>query len=82
MDLNPSPLEVAARRLHRFQPKTHQANVLEPFGSQWMMKRLNRAGAFTNFDDDLDSLKTQLSQRFEDAQFDVVGAVGIFSTRT
>jgi len=32
MDLNPIPLEVAAERLHRYQPKTHQANALEPFG--------------------------------------------------
>ena len=32
MDLNPSPLQVAAKRLHRYRPKTHQANALEPFG--------------------------------------------------
>jgi hypothetical protein len=32
MDLNPSPFEVSAKRHQRFQPKTHQANVLEPFG--------------------------------------------------
>jgi hypothetical protein len=32
MDLNPNPLRVAARRLRRYQPKTHQANALEPFG--------------------------------------------------
>lgn len=50
--------------------------------SRWMMKRLNRGGAFTNFDDDLDSLRTQLSQRFDDPQLEVVGAVGIFSART
>ncbi len=31
MDLNPVPLEVAAKRLRRYQPKTHQANALEPF---------------------------------------------------
>jgi hypothetical protein len=139
MDLNPAPLQVAAKRLHRYRPKTHQANALEPFGlaagtfesvglnwllhclpgniatksvvfdhartvvapggvvfgstvlsggvrhtawSRWMMERLNRDGTFTNRDDDLDGLKTQLNQRFDDAQVEVVGAVGIFSART
>jgi hypothetical protein len=37
---------------------------------------------FTNRDDDLDGLKTQLDQRFDSAQVEVVGAVGIFSART
>jgi ubiquinone/menaquinone biosynthesis C-methylase UbiE len=32
MDLNPAPLEVAAERLRRYQPRTHRANALEPFG--------------------------------------------------
>jgi SAM-dependent methyltransferase len=32
MDLNPAPLEVAAKRIARFRPKTHRANALEPFG--------------------------------------------------
>jgi SAM-dependent methyltransferase len=139
MDLNPTPLEVAAKRLHRYQPKTHQANALKPFGlsagafesvglnwllhclpgnmatkgvvfdhckavlapggvvfgstvlsggvrhtplSRWMMERLNRDGTFTNRDDDLDELKTQLGQRFDKAQVEVVGTVGIFSART
>ena len=49
--------------------------------SRWMMERLNRDGTFTNRDDDLDGLKTQLDQRFESAQVEVVGAVGIFSAR-
>jgi SAM-dependent methyltransferase len=139
MDLNPTPLEVAAKRLRRYQPKTHQANALEPFGlpagafesvglnwllhclpgnmatksivfdhcktvlapggvvfgstvlndgvrhtrwSRWMMRTLNRDGTFSNFDDDLDSLKAQLDERFDGAQVEVVGAVGIFSART
>ena len=46
------------------------------------MERLNRDGTFTNRDDDLDGLKTQLDQRFDRAQVEVVGAVGIFSART
>jgi hypothetical protein len=50
--------------------------------SRWMMKRLNRDGTFTNGDDDLDGLKTQLTQRFESVQVKVVGAVGIFCART
>ena len=50
--------------------------------SRWMMKRLNRDGTFTNRDDDLDGLKTQLNQRFDSAQIEVVGSVGIFSART
>jgi SAM-dependent methyltransferase len=139
MDLNPIPLEVAAQRLHRYQPKTHHANALEPFGlpagafesvglnwllhclpgsmatkgvvfdhckaalapggvvfgstvlsggvrhtpmSRWMMERLNRDGTFTNRDDDLHELKTQLDPRFDSTQVKVVGAVGIFSART
>ena len=32
--------------------------------SRWMMDQLNRDGTFTNRDDDLDGLKTQLDQRF------------------
>jgi ubiquinone/menaquinone biosynthesis C-methylase UbiE len=139
MDLNRTPLEVAAKRLHRFQPRTHQANALEPFGlpastfesvglnwllhclpgniatksavfdhcktvlapggvvfgstvlsggvrhtrwSRWLMERLNRDGTFTNRDDDLDGLKTQLNQRFDSARVEVVGALGIFSARS
>jgi SAM-dependent methyltransferase len=31
MDLNPNSLAVAARRLRRYKPQTHQANVLEPW---------------------------------------------------
>ncbi|MFZ1925952.1 MAG: class I SAM-dependent methyltransferase [Solirubrobacteraceae bacterium] len=34
MDLNENSLEVAARRLARYAPITHQANVLEPWGLQ------------------------------------------------
>jgi SAM-dependent methyltransferase len=139
MDLNPAPLEVAAKRLSRYRPSTHRANALEPFElpsgafesvglnwllhclpgdiatksvvfdncktvlapggvvfgstvlsrgvrhtrwSRWMMERLNRDGTFTNGDDDLDGLKTQLDQRFGSVQVEVVGAVGIFSART
>jgi hypothetical protein len=32
MDLNPGSLAFAAERLRRYSPKTHQANVLEPWG--------------------------------------------------
>jgi SAM-dependent methyltransferase len=32
MDLNRNSLEVSARRLARYAPSTHQANVLEPWG--------------------------------------------------
>lgn len=32
MDLNPNSLRFAARRLRRYAPRTHQANVLEPWG--------------------------------------------------
>lgn len=32
MDLNPRCLEYAARRLRRYRPRTHQANVLAPWG--------------------------------------------------
>jgi ubiquinone/menaquinone biosynthesis C-methylase UbiE len=32
MDLNPNSLAFAANRLRRYSPKTHQANVLEPWG--------------------------------------------------
>jgi hypothetical protein len=32
MDLNPKSLHFAAGRLRRYAPKTHQANVLEPWG--------------------------------------------------
>jgi ubiquinone/menaquinone biosynthesis C-methylase UbiE len=32
MDLNPNSLAAAAGRLARFAPRTHQANVLEPWG--------------------------------------------------
>jgi SAM-dependent methyltransferase len=32
MDLNPDPLAFAARRLRRYGPRTHRANVLTPWG--------------------------------------------------
>jgi hypothetical protein len=32
MDLNPNSLRFAARRLRRYAPRTHRANVLEPWG--------------------------------------------------
>jgi SAM-dependent methyltransferase len=32
MDLNPNSLRFAARRLRRYRPRTHRANVLEPWG--------------------------------------------------
>jgi SAM-dependent methyltransferase len=32
IDLNPEPLAYAARRLRRYRPETHQANVLAPWG--------------------------------------------------
>ncbi len=32
MDINQNSLEVAARRLARYEPDVHQANVLEPWG--------------------------------------------------
>lgn len=32
MDLNPNSLAFAARRLRRYAPRTHQANVLTPWG--------------------------------------------------
>jgi SAM-dependent methyltransferase len=32
MDLNPNSLRFAAHRLQRYRPRTHQANVLEPWG--------------------------------------------------
>src|SRR5262249_56455300 len=30
LDLNPNPLQVAARRLARYRPEVYRANVLEP----------------------------------------------------
>jgi SAM-dependent methyltransferase len=32
MDLNPNSLRTASTRLSRYRPRTHQANVLEPWG--------------------------------------------------
>ncbi len=32
MDLNPNSLDAAARRLARYAPRTHRANVLDPWG--------------------------------------------------
>jgi ubiquinone/menaquinone biosynthesis C-methylase UbiE len=32
MDMNPNSLAAASRRLKRYQPATHQGNVLEPWG--------------------------------------------------
>lgn len=32
MDLNPTCLETAAKRIRRYRPRTHQANILEPWG--------------------------------------------------
>jgi ubiquinone/menaquinone biosynthesis C-methylase UbiE len=138
MDLNPNSLAAAARRIQRYEPKTHQGNALEPFGldagtfdsigmnwllhclpgdiatksavfdhcstvlapggaifgstvlnrgvrhnafSRWMMNLLNRRGAFTNLDDDLEGLKTELGRRFSSVEVKVVGSVAIFAAR-
>ncbi len=35
VDLNPSSLRVAAKRLERYQPLVHQANVVEPLTLNW-----------------------------------------------
>ncbi len=32
MDLNPNSLEAASRRISRYAPRTHRANVLDPWG--------------------------------------------------
>ncbi len=32
MDLNPNSLDAAAQRLTRYAPRTHQTNVLDPWG--------------------------------------------------
>ena len=32
MDLNPNSLQYASKRIRRYAPETHQANVLEPWG--------------------------------------------------
>jgi hypothetical protein len=37
--------------------------------------------SFSNRDDDLETLTSQLDQRFNDTQVDVVGSVAIFSGR-
>ena len=51
--------------------------------SRWMLDQLNdRNESFSNRDDDLDTLTTQLEQRFHDTQVEVVGSVAIFSGRT
>jgi SAM-dependent methyltransferase len=138
VDLNPAPLEVAAKRIARFRPRTHRANALEPFGlpagtfdsvglnwllhclpgtmatkavvfdhckevlapggvvfgstilnegvrhtpwSRLMMRQLNRDGTFSNLGDDLDTVRTELSRRFDDTHVELAGAVGIFSAR-
>ncbi len=49
--------------------------------SRWMMNLLNGNGSFTNRDDDLDGLRTQLDQRFDRVHIEVVGSVAIFSGR-
>lgn len=51
--------------------------------SRWMMDKLNDGNeSFSNREDDLDTLTTQLDQRFHDTQVEVVGSVAIFSART
>lgn len=51
----------------------------------WFAKRLmdtyNRKGIFSNHDDDLDSLKRALSQRFREVSVEVVGCAALFATR-
>lgn len=51
-----------------------------PF-SRWMMNLLNRKGAFTNQDDDLDGLRRELDRRFRSVQIKV-GSVAILSARS
>jgi 2-polyprenyl-3-methyl-5-hydroxy-6-metoxy-1,4-benzoquinol methylase len=49
----------------------------------WMAKRLmalyNKKGIFANTDDDLEGLRSSLTQRFESVTLEVVGCVALFS---
>ena len=49
--------------------------------SRWMMRVLNKKGAFTNFDDDLEGLTHELHARFANPVVKVVGTVALFSAR-
>ena len=47
-----------------------------------MMKSLNKKGVMTNTQDDLDGLKSALSQHLSDVVVDVVGTAALFAGRT
>jgi ubiquinone/menaquinone biosynthesis C-methylase UbiE len=56
--------------------------VPQTWFSRWMLDQLNdKNESFSNRDDDLETLESQLDQRFDDTQVDVVGSVAIFSGR-
>ena len=136
MDLNPSSLGFAARRLRRREPRTHRANVLEPWGlpmgsfesvamanllhcvpgtlldkgvalehagdalapggtlfgatvlgleadhskrSRKALERLNHKGVFSNLDDRLGDLETELADKFSSHEVQVRGVVALFT---
>jgi hypothetical protein len=80
MDLNPNSLEAAAKRISRSTVLT--GGVPHTWFSRWMMDQLNDGNhSFSNRDDDLETLKAQLEQRFHDVTVEVVGSVAIFSGR-
>lgn len=55
--------------------------VRSSFNARRMMKRHNQAGMFSNSEDSLDSLRTELERRFEAVEIHTIGCVALFSAR-
>jgi ubiquinone/menaquinone biosynthesis C-methylase UbiE len=55
--------------------------VTKSRSAQWTMNWLNMIKVFTNLQDDLEDLRTELSQRFEDNDVQVIGCMALFWAR-
>jgi len=56
-----------------------QDGVERSWAAKQLMNFYNKKGIFTNTEDDLEGLKSALSQRFENVKVDVAGCVALFS---
>ena len=59
-----------------------QGGVRRSWAAKWLMGVYNKKGIFSNQADDLESLKQELSRRFQDVSVETLGCVALFSGRT
>lgn len=58
-----------------------QGGVSRGWGARRLMNVYNAKGIFSNRDDDLETLRAELTRRFRDVELEVVGCAALFSAR-